>query len=257
MGKVIFREASRQCVRATALNAKSGLDPSKPLANVKHERFCWAIMQGNRLGPAYEIAGFSGKSSRLPWQLRHRPHIDARINWLLAKRIKDDTKARHKGEKKISDTRERVIRELERLAFTDARDLVQWSREPKFDDEGHVIGFVDVMRVTPSHLMTKDQAASVRSISTKSGTLKFETHDKLAALDKLARALGIYQEPAAPASVSQSVTLNQISFNGDNSLEAARRLAFALEKARQMDLAGPVIEGGAVGAQRKEASSGE
>jgi hypothetical protein len=37
----------------------------------------------------------------------------------------------------------------------------------------------------------------------------------------------------------------------DNSLEAARRLAFALEKARQMGLAGPVIEGRAVGAERK------
>jgi hypothetical protein len=43
----------------------------------------------------------------------------------------------------------------------------------------------------------------------------------------------------------------------DRLLEAARRLAFALEKARQMGLVGPVIEGSAVGAERKEASSGE
>jgi hypothetical protein len=72
----------------------------------------------------------------------------------------------------------------------------------------------------------------------------------------LAKVLGLYVEaPASP--VSQSVTVNQVNFNGDNSLEAARRLAFALEKARQMGLAGPVIEGSAVGAERKETSSGE
>ena len=75
------------------LAAKPAVDISKPLTNVKHERFCWAIVQSPRLGPAYEVAGFAGKSPRLPWQLRHKPHIDARINWLLAKRIEDDTGA--------------------------------------------------------------------------------------------------------------------------------------------------------------------
>ena len=136
MGKVIFREASLRCIaRSTALDAKPGVDSSKPLPNIKHERFCWAIVQGHRLGPAYQIAGFEGKSPRLPWQLRHRPHIDARINWLLAKRIEDDTKARHKAEKQIPDARARLIRELERLAYTDLRDVVSWDRKPILDYE--------------------------------------------------------------------------------------------------------------------------
>jgi len=98
--------------------------------------------------------------------------------------------------------------------------------------------------------MTREQAAGVRSVTTKSGALKFEMHDKLGALEKLAKVLGLYQEPAAP--VSQSVTLNQINFNSDSALEAARRLAFALAKAAQMDQSRPLPVGDAVGAEREE-----
>jgi hypothetical protein len=241
-----------------ALIVKSNFDPSKPLPNVLHERFCCAIVKGHRLGPAYEIAGFAGKSPRLSWQLRHRQHVDARINWLLAKRIEDDTKARHKAEKQIPDARARLIRELERLAYTDLRDVVSWDRKPILDSEtGQVSGFEDVMVVRPSHLLTADQAASFRSVTTKAGALKFETHDKLGAIDKLMRILGLVTEHHG-VTLSQAVTLNQVNLNGDNALEAARRLAFALEKARQMGLAGPVIEGSAVGPEeRKETSSGE
>lgn len=252
MGKVISRKASLGFAEGgVALKAKSGFDPSTPLANVKHERFCWAIVQGRRLGPAYELAGFAGKSPRLPWQLRHKPAVDARINRLLEKRIEEDTRARHKAERKIPETRERVIRELERMAFNDVRDLVAWDKRAVLDEEGQVIGFEDIMVVKPSRLMTPDQAAGVRSVTTKSGALKFEMHDKLGALEKLAKVLGLYQEPAAPTPV-QSVTLNQINFNNDNALEAARRLAFALAKAAQMDQGRPLPVGDAVGADREE-----
>jgi len=146
------------------------------------------------------------------------------VSWLLAHRVEADTRARHKAEKKIPDTRERVIRELERVAFNDVRDLVQWDKRAVLDDDGQVVGFEDFMVVRPSRLMTPDQAASVRSITTKAGQLKFETHDKLGALEKLAKVLGIHQEPALPP-VSQSMTVNQVHFSGDNALEAARRLA--------------------------------
>jgi hypothetical protein len=63
--------------------------------------------------------------------------------------------------------------------------------------------------------------------------------------------LGLYQEPAAPP-VSQSVTLNQVNFNSNNALEAARRLAFALAKAAQMDQSGQLLVGRSVGQKRKE-----
>jgi hypothetical protein len=100
--------------------------------------------------------------------------------------IEDDTRARHKAGRKIPDARERVIRELGRLAFSDVRDLVQWEKSAILGDDGEVIGFEDIVVVKPSHLMTADQAKSVRSVTTKSGALKFEMHDKLGALERSA-----------------------------------------------------------------------
>ena len=164
--------------------------------------------------------------------------------------MRSDTRARHRRNKKINESRLRLIRELERIAFYDRRDFVQWERRPKFDEDQQPIGFEDVMIVTPSGKLTADQAAAVRSVTIKSGSLKFGTHDKLGALEKLAKVLGIYQEPA-PSPVSQSVTVNQVNLSGDNSLEAARRLAFALAKLSHRSSAGQLIEAHGVGGDEK------
>jgi hypothetical protein len=230
MRKVIGTESRQSsAVGRMALPAEHGIDSSKPLANVKHERFCWAIVQGHRLAPAYEIAGFAGKSPRLPWQLRHRPAIDARVGWLLAQRVMADTRARHSQDKKIAGSKLRLIRELERIAFSDPRDVMQWDRVPECDSEGNVLGWRDQVTATPSHFLTAAQAAQVRSITTKKGSVTFQVHDKLAALDKLARVLGVYHEPPTPA---PAVMVNQLNIGGDNALEAVRRLAFAIAKAQ-------------------------
>ena len=153
----------------------------------------------------------------------------------------------HRPDKKIEDARLRLIRELERIAYSDARDVAQWDKRARLDEEGNLLEIVDALNVTPSRLLTRDQAAQIRSVTTKAGAIKVETHDKLAALDKLARILGVYQEP--PAAPPSSVTVNQVNISGDNALEAARRLAFALAKAAQLQ---STIDGHAIDAGLKE-----
>jgi hypothetical protein len=68
-------------------------------------------------------------------------------------------------------------------------------------------------------------------VTTKSGSLKIEMHDKLAALAQLARIFGLSQDATPPT----SVTVNQLNMSSvpDTAFEAARRLAFALAKAQQ------------------------
>jgi hypothetical protein len=116
-----------------------------------------------------------------------------------------------------------------------------------------VVGFKDVMRVTPSHLLTREQAAHVRSVTTKSGALKFEGYDKLAALVQLAKILGITPEPKPQTVNNVTVNVNQVNFgDASNAFETARRLAFAIEKARR---AGPLLEAAATDAS-DEAGNG-
>src|SRR5271163_3684003 len=115
-------------------------DVSKPLPNSRHEAFARAIAQGHRLGPAYERAGFAGKSRRLSWELRHRPEIDARIAWLLGERVEADTRAYRRRQKRDGDLRERAIRELEAIAFHDIREVADWRREVRVNANGEIIG---------------------------------------------------------------------------------------------------------------------
>ena len=168
------------------------------------------VAQGVPVAIAYARSGYrGGEVSRS--QLRRSPDVDARVSWLLAQRVEADTRARHQADQKVTDGRLRLIRELEGIAYSDTRDVVQWGREPEFDRDGNVIGFKDTMRVTPSHLLTKEQAAQVKSVTTKSGSLKFEVHDKMAALVRLARILGMTIQPAAQTMTNTQVNVGQVN----------------------------------------------
>ena len=196
------------------------------------------VAQGVPVKDAYARAGYKGNDQSRS-DLRRSFDVDARVKWLLMRRVEADTEARHKSEKKRGDLKDRVLEELARVALSDARDLVQWDREPILDEQGNVQGFRDVMTATPSRKLSRSQAAAVRSVTTKSGALKIDVHDKLAALDKLARALGLFTDSAP---VSQSITVNQVNVGEVQALEAARRVAFLLSQASPASEAAPLIE---------------
>jgi len=227
---------------------KGAVDPSKPLANTRRELFAQMISEGIPAQVAYKRAGYTGGDDAR-WDMRRSPEVDLRVNWLLEERIREQTRARHRREKKLDDLRTRVLRELERVAFSDARDIVQWDRRPVIDADGNVTRFEDVIVPTPSRLLNADQAAQVRSVTTKGGGLRFEAHDKLQALDKLAKILGLFQEsPPISTQTVNNVQVNQVNLGSDNALEAARRLAFALAKAQQLQSPSPhTVKGQAAG----------
>lgn len=217
-----LRQAQKANLPRNGVNR--AFNPALPLAHHKRELFSQRVAAGESIKTAAALAGYNATGDS-PRKLRRHPDVEARINWLLMYRVESDTKARHKRDEKLGSLKDRVIRELERVAFADARDVVQWDRKPTFDAEGNVTGFEDVLTTTPSHALTAEQAASVKSLKTKGGTVQVELHDKLAALEKLGKALGIFQESAPPV---QQVTVNQVNVGNEPALELARRLAFAM-----------------------------
>jgi hypothetical protein len=202
-------------------------DPRLPLKIVARELFAQRVSQGVKVADAYLLSGYRG-GPRERWELRNAPEVAARIGFLLQSRVEADTIARHRPEKKIADIRLRVIRELERLAFADVRNVVQWDRKPQFSPKGDVVGIADEIVAMPSHLLSASAAAGIRSVTTKSGALKIDMHDKLGALEKLAKAIGLFQD-AAP--LPPSVTVNHLNIAGNDAVEAVRRVAFLLAAA--------------------------
>ena len=174
---------------------------------------------------AYEACGYSGGDAAR-WHLRNDPAIKARVDFIVSERIKAQAIAAAAPEKKLADSRARLIRELERIAYGDFRELVQWERRPQYDETGKLLGFADVIIATPSERLSRDAAAGIKSVTTKGGTLKLERHDKIAALLALAKIHGLLdKEKVGP---SQAVTVNQVNVGETNALEAIRKVAFML-----------------------------
>jgi hypothetical protein len=102
-------------------------------------------------------------------------------------------------------TRTRLLEELASIAFSDIRKVVTWNQEPEHNSLGDLsapekkkpVTKLITSRVTvlPAATMDPRVAAAVASVQQGArGVLKVKMHDRIAAIDKLARALGMFQD---------------------------------------------------------------
>jgi phage terminase small subunit len=113
-------------------------------------------------------------------------------------------------------TRSRIVDELGAIAFSDISNIVNW--DDKFlDHQPGDVAMIDgeeieagkggitrivrsKVRMLPSATIDPSISRAIASVSqTAKGSLKVKLHDKIAALDKLARALGMYSETSRAA----------------------------------------------------------
>lgn len=104
-------------------------------------------------------------------------------------------------------TADMVLDELRRVAFSDIAQFVKWNG--------------DNISIVPSEQLDKDATRCVSEISQtitlSGGTVKFKLHDKVSALEKLAKHLGLY--------ASEKHEIKVIDLSPE---DTARRIAFAL-----------------------------
>jgi hypothetical protein len=241
------RQANSPTTNAIGGEAPPGATP----LSVQREQFALAIADGVDVETAYRDAGYTGNQHSRK-TARYAPDVRARVKWILEERIRAGAAARAKHAVKQEDARLRLIRELEAIAYVDPGDLMQWSRVPRFDGEGNLVGHDDVVDLTPSHLLTKAQRSAVRSVSRtvkRDGTtVRLDTNGKQEALALLAKILGMTANDAPATSTTINNTqVNMVAVGETSALEAARRLAFALEKAaRALPATSPAAIGGPV-----------
>lgn len=90
-------------------------------------------------------------------------------------------------------TADRVLAELANIAFADPRDLMEWGP--------------DGVTLKDSASLTAGQSASVAEVAEGSGgTLRLRKHDKVKALELLARHIGMFRD-RVETEVSGGVTL--------------------------------------------------
>jgi len=85
--------------KPSARRPKGTVNVALPLRCARRELFAQHIANGIPTPEAYRRAGYSGGDDSR-WDLRRSADVDARVNWLLADRVRRDTERRHKSEKK-------------------------------------------------------------------------------------------------------------------------------------------------------------
>ncbi|AUR11200.1 Terminase small subunit [Phaeobacter inhibens] len=106
----------------------------------------------------------------------------------ISKALKD---AQSKRSDRTEITQDRVLQELARIGFADIRKAVAWGSAPNgaIGDEGNPA--MCPVEIKPSTEVDDETAAAISEVSLTAQGVKLKMHDKLSALEKIARHLGM------------------------------------------------------------------
>jgi phage terminase small subunit len=133
-------------------------------------------------------------------KLLSRPEVRARIDELIAA-----------AAEKAGVTIERVVAELARIGFADIRQVVSWGP--------------DGVPVLDSTTISDDAVAAIAEVSKTREGMRVKLHDKVTALAKLGRHLGMFKDKVEVAGAGGGPIKADLPPN-----ELMRRLAFLLTK---------------------------
>ena len=169
------------------------------------EKFVAEYLLDGNATQAARRAGYSRQSARSAHRLLQRQEIVAAIEAGKLERSR-------RGE----ITGERVLAEYAKIAFANMADFAT------FGPEG--------LQLKDASELTLDQAAAVAEVSESKtqhgGTVRFKLHDKLAALNALARHIGLN---AADKAALAELPIEEAAAHPDV-YEIARQIAFALRQ---------------------------
>ncbi len=139
----------------------------------RQEMFCREYIIDFNASRAAKAAGYSDRSAG---QIGHdnlkKPEIQKYLKQLMQERSG-----------RVGVTADMVVQELKLIAFGDPRKIIKWSG--------------DTADIKDSDELNKDEIAMVGGVVHKKGkygnTVEIKFNDKISALDKLARHLGIYE----------------------------------------------------------------
>lgn len=167
----------------------------------KQERFVAEYLVDLNATQAAIRAGYSAKTAHsVGHENLKKPEIAKAIQEAQAKRS-DRTEI----------TQDRVLQELARIGFADIRKAVAWGRSPvdteASEAEPNGLGVYPV-ELMPSSQVDDDTAAAISEVSLTQTGVKLKMHDKLSALEKIARHLGMLNGSGASDDDAPSLTIN-------------------------------------------------
>ena len=125
-------------------------------------------------------AGYSKKTAaEIGCENLRKPHIAAAISKAVQKRTE-----------RTEITQDQVLNELRKIGFADIRKVVSWGKSPG-DADSDAPGTYPV-ELVPSDEIDDDTAASIAEVSLTQAGVRIKQHDKLSALEKMGRHVGLF-----------------------------------------------------------------
>ena len=143
------------------------------LSDRRHEKFAQGLAELLSYADAYEAAGYA-RSPHNGRKMAQRPEVKARVRELLARQVE------------FGDiTRQRTLVELARIGHANLAEFYER------DARAGALGLRDITAL-PAHL-----TAALSGLEfDKYGRPKLKLHDKVSALEKIAKALGMWKDGA-------------------------------------------------------------
>ena len=147
-----------------------------PRLTPKQARFVEEYLTDLNATQAAIRAGYSDRvSSEIGYQLLQKTSVQSAIDACQRERSA-----------RTGVTADRVVQEIARVAFSSLRDVMTWGPSGA--------------KVRPDNEITADAAASIAEIAETNTGVKVKLHNKVAALEQLAKHVGLYNDRAtAPA----------------------------------------------------------
>ena len=181
----------------------------------KQEKFVQELVKGKSQREAYKEAY---EKSRL-WKdtavdtqasiLFKNSKVLERYNELMDRLVKE-------SEDECIVTAKEVLRELKRIGFADIKDYLSYKTAKTVVERDPVTGepVIDYQQIID--VLDSDQVDGrvIQEVSIKRGTFTFKMYDKMAALDKLGKTLGMFTdkiETSGETTVNNRVDLTAIS----------------------------------------------
>lgn len=181
------------------------VDFSKPLRNVRQEKFAQLVASGRKIEEAFYTAGYASpatspinpiRSKSNAYITRNNPTVSARVDALLMQ-----------SADAVSVTNERIIEELAHIAFADITEVVEWDAAiptliPETNGE---YALIQGVKLKPSNELPRRVRAAISEVRQTSTGIAIKFHSKDAALEKLARIRNMFPKEA--------VTVNNNTIN--------------------------------------------
>ena len=157
-------------------------------------------------------AGFSPKTAASQGErLFKHPGVSAYIQAAMDKRAK-----------RTHIDQDRVLRELASIGFYDIRKAVRWGGVPEVAPDGAHIYPVEMV---PSEDMDDETAAAISEVSLTNGGIKIKMSDKLGALEKLGKHLGMFSGAGSDEADAPSLTINMTTSTPVGEIRVTRHKA--------------------------------